>query len=418
MAKQIKILVVGNGFGGVYAMKSGHTLFHRRRGARFVKLTLIGEKNYFLFTPLLHEVATGGVSPGNIIEPIRKVFDCRLDDFCLGTVTRIDLESQTVNVGDTVIEYDYLVLAPGAETNFYNIPGAKEYGLPLKSLEDAIRIKNQTIRQMERASHTENFLERKKNLTFVVVGGGPTGVEIATELQELIQDNFACYHSRNIIEDASVILIHNGPELVPQFGEKMQRYSLEILQKKGIKVMLGTAVKEVTSSGVILANDMRISTTNVIWVAGIKPRHIHFDQSVERNGKGQIIVNDYLQLGNHPEVFVIGDNAAFKEDGTRPVLPALAQIAEKQAMYVTHTIKRQLDGKKQKPFVYRHTGNLMSLGQWMAVGEIWRVTISGRLTWWLWRMVYLWKMISFRKKVRVAFDWIVNSFTPRDISEF
>src|SRR3989344_584148 len=238
MATPIKIVVVGNGFGGVYALKNLHTRFHKHFGARATELILIGEKNYFLFTPLLHEVATGGISPENIIEPIRKVFGCKLDTFCLGKVERVDLESQSVNVGEVVISYDYLILAPGAETDFYNIPGAKAHSLPLKSLEDAIGLKNRVIRQMEHASHTPNLLERKKNLTFVVVGGGPTGVEIATELQELIQQSFSRYYPRELIEDTSIIVVHNRSELVPQFGEKMRIKSLEFLHKKGIKVML------------------------------------------------------------------------------------------------------------------------------------------------------------------------------------
>ncbi len=418
MARAIKIIIVGNGFGGVYALKYLHKLFHKRSNIHQAEITLIGEKNYFLFTPLLHEVATGSINPENIIEPIRKVFDCRLDNFFLGKVERVDLEGHTVNVDHSVLSYDYLVLAPGAETNFYNIPGAKEYSMPLKSLEDAIRIKNQCIMQMEKAAHTENLVERKKNLTFVIVGGGPTGVELATELVEFIQENFSRYHFREVTDDASVILIQNAPELVPQFGIKMQRESLRKLQEKGIKVMLETAVKEVTPSGVVLNNDMRISATNVIWVAGVKPVGITFDENIERNKGGQIIVSDHLSLPGHEEVFVIGDSAAFKDNGSNQKLPALAQAAQKEAWAVAKNIERAFHNKKQKPFFYRHSGNLMSLGQWMAVGEIWHVTFSGRIAWSLWRTVYLCKLISFRKKIRVAFDWIVNIFTPRDISQF
>ncbi len=418
MAKPIKIIIVGNGFGGVYSLKSLHKLFHKKIGEHEIELTLIGEKNYFLFTPMLHEVATGGISPENIIEPIRKVFGCKLDKFFLGTVDRVDLESHTVEVDSVVLSYDYLILSPGSKTNFYHIPGAEEHTLTLKSLEDAIRLKNQVIRQMERASHTENLLERKKNLSFVIVGGGPTGVEIAAELQELIQESFAKYYPREMIDETSVTLIQNGPELIPQFSEKMRRKSLEFLHQKNIKVMLNTSVKEVTSSGVILNNDMRISSTNIIWVAGVTPINLNFEKEIPKSENGKIIVNEYLAIENHPEVFVIGDNSTFKDTGINKILPALAQVAEGEAKYVAKSIQNDLQGKKQKAFVYRHKGNLMSVGQWMAVGQIWRFIFWGPLAWLLWRIIYLCKLISFRKKVRVAFDWTVNVFTPRDISEF
>ncbi|KKS23884.1 MAG: NADH dehydrogenase [Candidatus Nomurabacteria bacterium GW2011_GWC2_41_8] len=235
MSRPIKILIIGNGFGGVYALKNLHKFFHNDKK---IELALVGEKNYFLFTPLLHEVATGGINPGNIIEPIRKVLGCCLDKFYLGKAEIINFDSHTVQVENALISYDYLVLAPGAETNFYNIPGAEEYSFPLKSIADAIKIKNRCIMVMERASHVENRIKRKNMLRFVVVGGGPTGVELAAELEELIKETFSSYYPEEIMEDTSIVLIQKSPELVPAFGEKIRKKSLEILRKKGIEVML------------------------------------------------------------------------------------------------------------------------------------------------------------------------------------
>lgn len=378
---------------------------------------MVGQNNYFLFTPLLHEVATGGINPENIIEPIRKVLGCCLKNFHLGKAEFVNLKNRTVKVADAEIPYDYLVLAPGAETNFYDVPGASEHSLSLKSIDDAIKIKNRSIAQIELASNTEDREERKKILRFVIVGGGPTGVELAAELQELIEESFSHYYKKNIIEDASVILIQKDRELLPQFGEKVRKKSLEVLVKKGIKVMLQREVKEVSDTYVLLDNNETIPTKTVIWVAGIKPANLNFDEPVERSNNQKLVVNKYLQIKGHREVFVIGDAAAVRVEDGDGYVPALAQAAEKEARAVAKNIKLLVDGKEPKPFYYHHSGDLLSLGRWMAIGEIGGFTFSGGFTWWIWRTVYLSKLISFRKKVRVAIDWTMDIFSPRDISD-
>ena len=241
MRESAKIVIIGNGFGGTYTLKALGKIFKNNPK---VEITLVGEKNYFLFTPLLHEVATGGINPENIIEPIRKVLGSCLSKFYLGKAGLINLKNQTVAVDNHQLSYDYLVLAPGAQTNFYNISGASKYCFTLKSIDDAIRIKNHCITQMERASQTANSTERKKMLTFVVVGGGPTGVEMAAELQEFIRETFSGYFKKEIIADASVLLIERGSELMSSFNIAIRKKSLRVLLEKGIQVVLNTAVKE------------------------------------------------------------------------------------------------------------------------------------------------------------------------------
>lgn len=414
MSKKIKIIIVGNGFGGTYTLKNLHKFFHKDPR---VEIALIGEKNYFLFTPLLHEVATGDINPENIIEPIRKVFGCCISDFYLGQAREINLANKTIKVGEQILSYDYLVLAPGAETNFYNIPGAEQHTLTLKTLEDAIKIKNHIIDQMERASHIVDREQRKNILNFIIVGGGPTGVELAGELHEFIRESFSKYYKKEIIEDTSITLIQKSSELLPSFGEKMRTKSLEVLKKKKVKVLLNTAVKEVNNSYIILNNNEKIETENVFWVAGIKPRQIKFVGNVLTTSNGRIIVNKYLQLQDHKEIFALGDNAAFQTENKENVLPALAQVAEKEAKILAENIYNIIKNKELKPFVYKSSGSLISLGRWMAIGEILGITFSGGLAWWIWRTVYLSKLISFRKKIKVATDWTLNIFSPRDISE-
>ncbi len=414
MKNQVKIVIIGNGFGGIYTLQNLHRLFHKNP---HIDITLIGEKNYFLFTPLLHEVATGGINAENIIQPIRTILRCCLKNFYLGKAEHINPIEKTVTVHGYTLPYDYLVLAPGAETNFYNIPGAEVHSFTLKSVEDARKIKNHVINQMECAIHTKNESEQKKKLTFTVIGGGPTGVELATELQELIQENFSHFYKKNIIHNTSVVLIQRDKDLVPQFSKKMRSKSLEILQKEGITVLLNAEVKEVGKEYVRLADQTTIETQTVIWVAGIKPVMLQFDTEIEHSKMGQLYVNEYLQLKEHPEIFALGDTIAFEEN-LQKFAPALAQAAEKEAHVVAENIQALIKHKSLKPFTYRSSGTLMSLGQWKAIGEVFNITFSGNIAWWIWRTIYLSKLISLRKKVEVAIDWTINLFSPRDISQF
>ena len=201
--EKIKILIVGNGFGGVYALKNLHKMYHKNPN---IELSIIGDKNYFLFTPLLHEVATGGINRENIVEPIRDIIGCCLNNFYLGKAELINLKDKTVKVNDLLITYDYLILAPGSETNFYNTNGAQEHSLTLKGIDDAIKIKNQVIDMLELASQTKEDTLRKNMLRFVIVGAGPTGVELAGELDQMIKETLVKKYNPNIIDDISIIL--------------------------------------------------------------------------------------------------------------------------------------------------------------------------------------------------------------------
>lgn len=271
--------------------------------------------------------------------------------------------------------------------------------------------------KMECALHAKDLDERKRKLTFVIVGGGPTGVELAIEIKELITENFSHYYSDEMIKDSSVVLIQKAPELTPQFGQKMRQKSLEILKRKGVNVMLDTMVKEVGSDYVILGDDTKIPTETIVWVAGIKPNVLTFEGEIEQSNLGHIMVNEYLQTKENQEIFALGDAALLKDENGF-YFPALAQVAEKQALCVAQNIESLIKNKKLTSFKYKSNGTLISLGEWMAVGEIYGFTFSGNITWWFWRTVYLFKLISTRKKFRVAFDWTIGLFYPRDISQF
>lgn len=408
-----RIIIVGAGFGGIYALKRFHELFHANKS---VEVTLVNEKNYFLFTPLLHEIATGGINPQNVIEPIRKVLGCCLHTLCLGKATKVDLSKNILETTAGNLSYDYLLLAPGAETNFYDTPGAREYSLSLKSLDNAIRIKNHCIALIEQSSHISDRVRRKNTLRFVVVGGGPTGVELVAELQEFLKSTFSRYYPKDVIDDISIILVQKASELLPQFSKPLRTKSIEILKKKGIDVRLETSVTRVSKDEIELHNGEIIGTKTVLWVAGIQPINIPFTEAIEQDKNGKLKVNQYLQLEKHLEVYVIGDIALVKSENGSP-LPSLAQVAVQEARVVVDNIKRQINKQILKPFVYKSSGTLVSIGQWMAIGEISHFVLWGHLTWWIWCTIYLSKLISWPKKVKVAIDWTINVFSARDISK-
>jgi NADH dehydrogenase len=409
----IRIVIAGAGFGGVYTFKKLHSFFH---GNPNIKLILINSRNYFLFTPLLHEVATGGVSRENIVEPLRRVLGCCLSEFHLAEVKTIELEKKRVLTTRGECAYDYLVLALGATTNFFGTPGAEQHAFTLKTLEDAVRLKNHFIKKFEQASAAPDKETCETALSFVVVGGGPTGVELAAEMAELFYDTFErSYNHQSFCQNARITLVQSDSELLPNFSKNMREKSLEVLRRKKVAVRLGCAVKSIDASGVALVNGEFLPAETVVWTAGVRPSPLAFDRDVERTASGRIIVNEYLQMKNAPEVFILGDMAGFLANGRE--LPPLAQVAHKESATVAANIRNIMLGVPLIPFSYKHTGDLISLGQWVAVGQIRNVFFWGRLAWWLWRTVYLSKLISWPKKIKVAADWFINLFLPRDISE-
>ncbi len=411
--KPVKITIVGGGFGGIYALKKFHKLFH---GNKNIKITLVNEKNYFLFTPLLHEVATGGVNAGNIVESIRKILGCCVETLHIGKVTNIDLKNHKLEMATGTWDFDYLVLAPGAETNFYDIPGAEENSFTLKTLDDAVRLKDHLITLVDQASFVLDRKRRSDMLRFIVVGGGPTGVELAAELQEFLKKTFSRYYPEDLIEDISVIIVQKTSDIVPQFSELLRKKSLEILQKKGLEILFNTEVKEVTKEEVKFSIGNSLKTKTVVWTAGVKPANISFAEKVEKEMNGRLKVNQYLQLEKYPFVYAVGDVAGVKsEDGS--FFSALAQVAVKEAEIAVENIKNQIEGQALKSFMYKNEGTLVSLGKWMAAGEIFGFNFSGHFAWWVWRTVYLFKLVSWQKKARVALDWTLTAFSARDISE-
>jgi NADH dehydrogenase len=413
--KKPHVVIVGAGFGGVYTAR--HLVPYVKKG--LIDVTVVNKTNYFLFTPLLHEVATGGLSGRSVTEPIRHIFAGTGVMFHQGTVESIDSKNHELVVDGKKVSYDYAVVATGAVTNFYGITGAEEHSLVLKNLSDAIEIRERIIDAFEDTSCVENGEGRKRDLAFVVVGGGATGVEMVAEMAEFIHALYEKYFegvSTIKKEDISIHLVNTAPDVLVMLDPVLRAKALRHLSRLGVSLHMNTSVAEVTADKVVFADGASIDTRFVFWAGGITPTApacVSFDPV--RTG-GKFAVDTFLRMKGEAGVFVIGDTACVDTPDGKGY-PALAQIAVQQAEVVAHNIVASITQKPLKAFSYTVRGTMISLGQWYAVGQIFGMKLSGKFIWWLWRTVYLFNFHSWTKRFKIAFEWTEALFSPRDITK-
>ena len=396
MGKRVpkKILIVGGGFAGVYAFFELHKRYHKDPS---VSLRLISATDYFLFTPLLHEVATGGVSQENVAFNIYSIAPCCLD-FTKAQVESVDTRAKVVTTTAGEFEYDYLVYALGSGTNFFGLPvEAQKRVLSLKTLADARAVKARLV----------GLFKNGEMPRVVVVGGGPTGVEVAAEAHEYLEELMKTF--RILKAPHALTLVHGGDRLLPQFSPQLGANAAQVLKRRGVEIVANDTVTDVEKDEVILASGRRLSANVVIWAAGVKASPVPFSPAVETDAKGRIIVTESLYLKNDAHVFVAGDSASIEG------VPMTAQAAVAMGRAVGDNIARDIERAPMKVFNYWHKGDMFSLGQWFAGAEVGGWRFFGHFTWWLWRTVYLSKVIGFRNKVKVMVDWTLNIFLPRDI---
>lgn len=418
------VVILGAGFGGTYVAK--YLCKRAKKGE--IDITIVNKTNYFLFTPLLHEVATGSLTPASVAEPIREIFHGTGMEFFQGMVRTVDMANRRVHVDGNgsrhTLTYDYLVIATGAESNYYGIPGAMENSLPLKSLADAARIRSRIIDSFERAIVTEDPAERKHLLSYVVVGGGPTGVETVAELEEFVSGMVKRYYRTCGVDEPTISLIHTGPELLPQFPEALRKAAEKRINSKKINLILNKSVTEVTPKVLKLSDGSEVTAGTIIWAAGVKPIIPEFAGDTPAITGGRIAVDKNFRVTSNERVFALGDVAGYVDmgqkvaEGSHPQpVPMLAQAAVNEARILAKNILLSIKGKKLKSFHYHSKGALVSVGRWFAVGEIYLFNTTGRLTWWIWKMVYLFKFASWRKRIRIAFEWFIGMFYARDVTK-
>ncbi len=410
-----RIVILGGGFGGAMALKRLHRYIH---GRKHVEVMFINRENHFLFTPLLHEVATGSIMPENIVEPLRSITHCCNIRFLEAVVERVDCDKKIVNTSQGEQAFDIALVALGAETNDYGTPGVAEHCFTLKSLSAAVKLKNHVIECLEAASRETDPLQRKRLLAFVVVGGGATGVELSAELSEFVYGSIQRFYSDHYnIEDVSIIVLQKGGELLLPFSPESRTASLGALTKKRVEVRFGEGASAVDERGVHCSSGAMIDSATPIWVAGVRPSALDITGDVPRDQGGRVMVSNTLQLLKYPMVFAIGDIASCQGDGGKP-LPQLAQVASRQGPWAADNIVRLLDKKAPKPFKYHSAGNLVSVGRGMAIAELPLVTFRGPFAWILWRTIYLTKLLTWSKRIQVGIDWAIGLFQARDISKW
>lgn len=460
MSEKKRIVILGAGFAGIYTYLS---LKKYLPNFNDLEIVLVDQKNYFLFVPMIHEVATGNLEASSVIQPIRQVIDACQIRFIEGRVAGVDLDKQEVGVtvGSRNIEvtYNYLVLALGSTHNFFGVPGADNC-LVLKDLKDAQRIRSKIISAFETANTIENLTAKEKLLTFIIIGGGPTGVELAGELADLLNHEIKRAYPQ-LYKLASIHLIHAGSKLVEQVDDWFHVKTKSILEKMGVQLHLQHRVTGINERGACFDETEWIESSNIFWTAGVKAIELDFQGQMAGKIKynerdGRISVNQNLQIPDIKNVFVAGDQMCLTDKETGQPYPMRAQFAAREGQVVGENITklvkadlsfrakppdssrgkveksyntqynetlRQAQGDtlksiKLKEFKWQDRGFIVSLGRGGALAQAYGLKISGPLAWWLYRTAYLFKLVGARAKLKTAFDWTMNLFLPRDISKF
>jgi NADH dehydrogenase len=392
------VIIIGAGFGGLSAAKA--------LAKAPVDVTLIDRRNHHLFQPLLYQVATAGLTPSQIAGPIRAIV--RGQDnvrVVLAEVDEIDLSAREVVTGGRRTAFDYLIVAAGASHAYFGHDEWARYAPGLKSLEDALSLRARVLTALEAAETACDPDERMRLLTFVVVGGGPTGVEMAGAIAELTGRALACDFRAIRGAKPRVLLVEAGERLLPVFHPSLSAYAKRALEKLGVEVRLGAAVEHVDADGVLLGGE-RVAAANTIWAAGVRAAPIGRFLSREADRAGRIPVSTDLSLPHAPEVFVIGDLGKAQQANGQPV-PGVAPAAKQQGAYVARVITAAVTGRrKPPPFRYRDFGSLATIGRRAAVVEIGKVRLTGFVAWLFWCVAHVYFLIGFRNRLQVTLDWI------------
>ncbi len=417
MNKKIKILILGSGFGGLYTALNLDKSLARDPD---VEITLVNRENFFLFTPMLHEVAASDLDITHIVSPIRKLLK-RVNIFN-GDVESIDLDARMVHVSHGKehhhheLEYDHLVLSLGSITNFYGNKGLEENALTMKSLGDAIYLRNHLISNLEEADFECCPIVRKPLINFVVAGGGFAGAETIAGINDFVREALKFYP--NLTEDMlRIVLVHAGDAILPELSEKLGKYAAKKLAGRGVEIHLNTKVSEVNCNLVTLSDGTEIVTNTMIWTAGTAPNPL-LDTLPCKKERGKVCANEFMQVDGYDGVWVVGDSAAIIDPKTGKLYPPTAQHAIRQGKVLAHNIRASIRGGKMKPFIFETIGQLAALGRRTGVAQIMGYNFSGFIAWWLWRTIYLMKLPRFEKKLRVALDWTLDLIFTKDPVQF
>lgn len=414
MADATRIVVLGGGFGGI---GSAAGLVKALGKEADVEVSLVSRHNYFLFIPMLHEAATGAVEPRHVAQPIRRAFRGRGLTFHKSEVRAIDLETRQVRTDRGLLDFDYLVLALGSDTNFFGLEAARPHVFELKDLSDARKLHCHILDMFETASSEEDPQVRKSCLTFVVAGAGPTGVELSAEIHDFVHHTVLRDYPSLSLQDVEISLVEMADRVLPGLDEPLSRAALGKLKSKRINLLLGTRISRITDGGLELNGEREVPTRTLVWTAGVKASPVLASLPVERDRMGRVVVDQYLQVPGHPGVYAIGDSASCQDPASKKPFPPTAQVAVRQSDHVARNIVAAIRGGQPRPFEHVSWAGLVSLGSNAAIVDFSGFRLYGRPASFMWRLVYLTKLPGRQNKVLVALDWLLSLFFERNTAQ-
>jgi NADH dehydrogenase len=395
------IVIVGGGFGGLEAARG----FRRAP----VRVTLIDRHNYHLFQPLLYQVATAALSPGDIASPIRWVLRKQQNvQVLLAEARAIDPVGHRIRLDRGEITYDFLIVAPGAAHSYFGHPDWAARAPGLKTLDDALEIRRQVLLAYEAAEREPDPAQRTRLLTFVIVGGGPTGVELAGALAEIARQSLPQDFRSIRPESARIVLVEGSPDVLPAFPEALRQAARRSLEQLGVEMRTGSVVTAVDEAGVSLGAEL-IAAQTVLWAAGVAASPLATSLGVPVDRMGRLTPQPTLALAEYPEIFVAGDLCAFTQDGA--ILPGVAQVAMQEGAQAARNVLRTIRGERLESFRYRDYGIMATIGRGSAVGDIFGIKISGFLGWIFWLFLHIFWLIGFRNRIVVMTEWAWSYFT-------
>jgi NADH dehydrogenase len=399
-----RVVIVGGGFGGLQAAKA--------LADAPVQVTLVDRRNHHLFQPLLYQVATAALSPADIAQPIRSVLRGQPNvEVILGGVDTIDVAAREVILAEDPgrLPYEYLILAAGATHAYFGHDAWAPDAPGLKTLEDALDIRRRILTSFEEAEREPDPARREALMTFVVVGGGPTGVEMAGAIAEIARFSLARDFRHIDTRDAKVILVEAGIQLLAAFPDRLSRHALRDLERLGVEVRFGKPVTAI-APGAVTVGDEIIPANTIVWAAGVQASPLGRSLGVELDRAGRVLINPDLSVPGHPEIFVIGDMASLEDARGRP-LPGVAQVAMQQGAGAAANILRAIEGKPARSFRYRDLGNMATIGRNSAVADIRGLRLTGFVAWLAWAVVHILNLLGFRNRVLVALQWLWDDLT-------
>ncbi len=398
MAKEV--LIVGAGFGGLEAARE-------LAGSTSVNVIVVDQRNHHLFQPLLYQVATAGLNPSDIASPVRAQFSgARNVDVHLGRVTRVDLDDKRVFLGDgPSFSWNFLILACGATHSYFGRPEWEQFAPGLKTLEQALEIRRRILFAFEAAENEGHPEAQRPLLTFVVVGGGPTGVELAGAIADISRTVLVRDFRHIDPSTAHVLLLEAGPRILPAFAEDLSRHAADDLRALGVEVRTSSAVTAIDGSGVEIGGKERITARSVFWAAGVQASELARSLGVGLDRAGRVKVNADLSVPGHRDAFVIGDMAHFDEPG-RGLVPGLAPAAIQQGRLAARNILASVEGRPRKPFRYRDKGMMATIGKHKAIAQTGRLRLTGFVAWVAWLFVHILYLIGFKNRISVFAQWV------------